>query len=137
MHKECIGIQSFCKHVLPSKSNQKVTLSTGDVNQGGPVWITTVNQEGPIRGSCLLICPVTRGHHKVMLCKVRLVPQSRIRLVPQGVDTILLQQNCLEAGLTSGVPKHPKWIYEPLPHKSYAQLLFNAQSLLNRLCHSF
>ena len=70
--------------------------------------MTTVNQRGPIRGSCLLGCPVIRGHLKVVLCKVRLVPKNRLRLVPQGADTLLLQQNCLEAGLTSGVPKHPK-----------------------------
>ena len=92
--------------------------------------ITTVKQRGPIKGSCLLGCPVIRGYLKVVLCKVRLVPQNRLRLVPQGVDTLLLQ-HCLEAGLASGVPKHPKRISCILVEKEYFECEFHCNLTLN------
>ena len=46
---------------------------------------TTVNQRGPIRGSCLLSCPVISGHLKVVLCKLDWYPKIDLDWYPKGL----------------------------------------------------
>ena len=53
---------------------------------------TTVKQREPMRGSCLLGCPVIRGDFKAVLPKLGWYPKLDFSLVPKYVGTLLLGQ---------------------------------------------
>ena len=53
---------------------------------------TTVKQREPMRGSCLLGCPVIRGDFKVVLDKLDWYPKLDLDWYPQWVGTLLLEQ---------------------------------------------